>query len=140
MRGIGSSESLQQNDCCCDVCTWSQCPHNRLDILKPTRQKSQKQPVAHDMTPSHVKELKTKLLEEREKILLEHPSYRMIGIDFVCPDSVLDKICEQSKYFSSVDDMKIYGVRPEFRDKLFRVVMDVISSIPPPTKKYRRVQ
>ena len=92
------------------------------------------------MTPSHVKELKTKLLEEREKILLEHPSYRMIGIDFVCPDSVLDKICEQSKYFSSVDDMKIYGVRPEFRDKLFRVVMDVISSIPPPTKKYRRVQ
>ena len=47
------------------------------------------------MTPSHVKELKTKLLEERKMILLKHPSYRMIGMDFVCPDIVLDKICEQ---------------------------------------------
>ena len=81
------------------------------------------------MTPSHVKELKTKLLEERDKILLEHPSYHMIGIDFVCPDIVLDE------YFPSIDDMKIHGVCPDFRDRLFSVV--IISSIPPPT---RRVQ
>ena len=33
-----------------------------LDTLKTKKQKSQKQPVAHDMTPSHVKQLKTKLL------------------------------------------------------------------------------
>ena len=46
-------------------------------------QKSQKQSLAHDMSPSHVKELKTKLSEEREKMLLEHPSYRMIEIDRV---------------------------------------------------------
>ena len=110
MRGIGSSESLQQN-VCCDVCTWSQCPHTRLDILQPRKQKPQKHSVVHDMTPFHVKELKAKLVEEHEKILLKHPSYRMIGINFVCPDIVIDKICEQSKYFSSVEDIKIYGVR-----------------------------
>ena len=63
----------------------------------------------------------------------------MIGIDFVCPDIVIDKICEQSKYFSSVD-MKIYGVHPEFRDQFYSVVIDIISSIPPPTRKRRRVQ
>ena len=68
--------------------------------LQPTRkQKPPKHSIVHDMTPSHVKELKTKLVEEREKILLEHPSSRMIGIDFVCPDIVIDKICEQIKIF-----------------------------------------
>ena len=36
--------------------------------------------------------------------------------------------------------MKIYGVRPEFRDQLFSVVMGVISSIPPPTRKRRHLQ
>ena len=102
--GNGSAESLQHNNVCCDVCMWSQCPHTRLDILQTKKQKPQKQSVAHDMTPSHVKELKTKLSEEREKIFLEHPSYRMIGIDFVCPDIALDKVCEQSKYFSSIID------------------------------------
>ena len=60
--------------------------------------------------------------------------------DFVCPDIVIDKVCEQSKYFTSVDDMKIYGVHPEFRDQFFSVVIDVISSIPPPTRKCRHVQ
>ena len=35
--------------------------------------------------------------------------------------------------------MNIYGVRPEFRDQLFSVVIDVISSIPPPTRKCRRL-
>ena len=101
MCGIGSSESLQQNNVCCDVCTWSQCPHTRLDILQPRKQKPQKHSVVHDMTPFHVKELKAKLVEEHEKILLEHPSYRMIGINFVCPDIVIDlsiniKICTES--------------------------------------------
>lgn len=69
--GIGSSESLQQNNF---VVTYA---HGR------SVQKSQKQSLAHDMSPSHVKELKTKLSEEHEKMLLEHPSYRMIGIDRV---------------------------------------------------------
>ena len=36
--------------------------------------------------------------------------------------------------------MKIYGVCPEFRDQLFSVVMGVISRIPPPTRKRRRLQ
>ena len=57
MHGIGSSESLQQKKKT-DVCTWSQRLHTRLDTLKTKKQKSQKQPVAHDMTPSHVKQLK----------------------------------------------------------------------------------
>ena len=97
VHGIGSSVSLQQNHFFCDLCTWSHCPHTRLYILKTRNQKSQKKNCCswHDSIPYQK-------LEEHEKMLLEHPSYCMIGIDFVCLDIILDKICEQSKYFFSV--------------------------------------
>ena len=113
MRGNGSSESLQHNFWC-DVCTWSQCPHTRLDILQPRKQTKN---ILLFMTWLHpMSKSWTKLLEERAKILLEHPRQELT-------------LCAQTlylKYFSSIDDMKIHGVCPEFRDKLFSVVMNVI--------------
>ena len=137
VHGIGSSESLQQSEACCDVCI-SQCPYVRLDILKAPKQKRKRKYEVHDVAPSHIDELKSRLVQERENILLEHPNYRMIGVDFVCPDAIISEVCKQSKYISSVEDMKIYRLRPEFRDRLLNVIMNVLSSIPPPKKKSRR--
>ena len=87
----------------CDSCAWSwefrviaaekcllQCMHTqvsthyRLDILNASKQKHQGKCVVHDMAPSHVQQLKHRLVEEREKILVEHPTYHDYGRDQLC--------------------------------------------------------
>lgn len=66
------------------------------------------------------------LLQEIEKILEEHPSYRMLGPSFVCPTCVVDKICEDARFIQSVDDLDIPGLRHELRARFFNVVKNCV--------------
>ena len=46
--------------------------------------------------------------------LSEHPGYCMIGPDLVCSDAAIGKLCQEVKYFNSIDDVNAYHIRPEF--------------------------
>ena len=61
----------------------------------------------------------------------EHPGYPMIGPDFVYSDAAIGELCEQAKYCNNVDDMDTYHIRPEFKDKIFNVLMTVSTELPP---------
>ena len=84
------------------------------------------------------KELRSRLVEERDAILNENPMYRMIGVNFLCPDSVLDQLCERASHITSVDHLDIFCLRSDFRDRFYKVVVDCVSCAPPPAPKRRR--
>ena len=64
-------------------------------------------------------ELKAALLREVDMYIEEHPSYRMLGRDFVCPSCVIEKICSEARFFNSVDDLNIVLLRPELKMRFF---------------------
>lgn len=41
--------------------------------------------------------LKQKLVAVREEVYNERPSFSIVGICFLCPDSTIHKICEEAK-------------------------------------------
>lgn len=84
------------------------------------------------------KELRAKMIEERDRLLIENPMYRMIGVNFLCPDSVLEQLCERASYISSTDHVDIFCLRPQFRDRFYKVVVDCVSCAPPPARRHRR--
>ncbi len=43
----------------------------------------------------------------REVFLTEHPAFRMVGTDFICPNSTIKKLCEEAKYIVSTDDFPV---------------------------------
>ena len=137
LRGIGSSEELCQNEMCFDVCV-PVVPYPNLDILKPGKtQRHKRRTVVHEIGEVISERLKTRLLEEREKIMDENPSYRMVGHNFVCPDAVIAELCKQAKYITSVDDLNIFCLRPQLRSRFLKVVMDAVGDAPPPKRKSR---
>ena len=51
--------------------------------------------------------LKTRLLKERERMMDENPSYRMVSHNFVCPDTVIAEkwmTCPQLRSMDAVGD------------------------------------
>ncbi len=69
------------------------------------------------VTTNHESILKDELLKERDTYMREHPSYRMLGPSVVCPVCVIDKLCSEARFFQSVDDLSIVGLRPELKDR-----------------------
>ena len=86
MRGLGSSEDTSRNDACCDNC--GEGILSRLNFLKnvPARRNKKRKPV-RTVDQAIEQKLKVALLEEREKILMEEPGYRMLGVEFVLSTS-----------------------------------------------------
>ena len=64
--------------------------------------------------------------------LSEHPGYCMIGPDLVCSDAAIGKLCQEVKYFNSIDDVNAYHIRPEFSERIFNVLMETVSTDLPP--------
>ena len=77
--------------------------------------------------------LKDKLIEEREKILTEMPGYSFLGVDSICPDVTIDELCKQSRYISSVNDMQLFGIKPEFKNRFFDILKAVVEPENPST-------
>ena len=63
----------------------------------------------------------------------EHPGYHMIGPDFVCSDAAIGELCQEVKYFISID-VNTYHVRPEFRERIFNILMETVSTELPPER------
>ena len=103
---------------CCDVCDDGR-PSARLDIVVSVSKRKERR-VAKRTVRSGLEE---KLKSVREEVLEEHPSFRMLGVNFFCPDSTIKKLCEEAKFVTSADNFTVF-VRPELRDKFFRAILN----------------
>ena len=65
--------------------------------------------------------LAQKLLAERDGF---DEDFGMVGSGFLCLYSTIDEICVQAKFVSSIDDICLFGIRPELRD-IFNSRVDV---------------
>ena len=79
------------------------------------------------------------LEKEKEKILEECPGFRMHGGNFILSGATVKDLCSKAPFIESKDDLKdIALLRPEYRDRVFNVIWDIVSSAPPPEKKQRK--
>ena len=131
LRSVGSLEDVSGSDACCDVCTPS-VPCVVLDLL--VTQKRKRRHLVRRVGKVTTEQLRLRLVAEREKLMSEHPGYRMIGADFVCSDAAIGELCQQAKYCNNIDDVDTYHIRPEFRDRIFNVLMETVSTELPPKR------
>ena len=73
--------------------------------------------------------LKARLIDERDVFLREHPGLSMVGASFVCPDSTIEEICAQAKFTGTVDDISLFGVGRQLRNRFFNIITDVCGDI-----------
>ena len=71
--------------------------------------------------------LKENLKAEREAYMMEHPSFRMLGSSFVCPDSAIDKICHDAKFIVSIEDLGIIHIQSDVKARFLRVILHTLS-------------
>ena len=108
---IGGSVQGRGHDYgCCDACT-GRVESSRLDILTSKVSKWKPRRV---VSPN----LEAKLMAAREEILDTHPSFRMVGINFLCPDSIIKTLCSEAQFANNTQDFTVQ-IRSEFRDKFF---------------------
>ena len=138
--GLGSKELLQSHAACCDVCTGGKVPSSRLDVLVPTSLKRARKPKPVRNVSKELKErLTVGLLNERDKILEECPGFRMLGGNFILPDATLEDLVLKAPFVVSKEDLNdVLLLRPEYRDRFFNIMWDVVSTAPPPNKKRRK--
>ena len=137
LRGIGSLENTPSSTACCDVCTQGDFPYPTLDILRPVISKRRKKNVRVRTIAAPLKTvLKENLLEERQKIIEENPSFKMIGANYICSDVVISNLCDKASFIRDVDDIStMHSLRPALRERFFNVIMDTVTCNPPPQKR-----
>ena len=82
-------------------------------------------------------ELKENLLCERDRIMEENPAFNMLGVSFVCSNSIINNLCKDAKFYQSERDINLFGIRPEYRKRLSNIVLNTIHDAPT-TKRSRR--
>ena len=66
-----------------------------------------------------LKTLKECLYAERKAYIDENPHLSMLGIDFVCPDSMIDQLCSQAEYLETASDISLYCIHSDIKDRFF---------------------
>ena len=136
LRGLGSSAVVRHNTACCTVCCTGGVPCARLDILQPGTRKYHKKPATvREISESLSKQLQVALEQERDKILAEKPSYRILGSQYVCSDFVIQEICTRAKYITSSHDLNVAFLRPELRSHFYSVVMNFVADALPSKRR-----
>ena len=53
--------------------------------------------------------------------------FSMIGSSFFCPDSIVAEaeVCAQAKFVDTIDDIRLFGIRPELKKYFFNTILDV---------------
>ena len=142
LRALGSNETVNVNPVCCDICTAGKVPDPiaKLDLLVATSLKHIRKPKAVRLINTDMEKALTKaLLEEREKIMTEHPGYRVIGRSFILSTSTIKDLCSMAEYITSRDELnQVTLLRPELIDRVYNVLQDIISSAPPLEKRRRK--
>ena len=120
---------------CCSICNVS-CSLPRLDILlhRPVSRKKRRVPV-RKIDQSLLLELKSRLEEERNKYVVEHPCMAIFGLQFICSDNVIDKICSDAKYLTKIEDLDQFIICKELVTRFYSTIIEVIGNAPPPKRK-----
>ncbi len=70
--------------------------------------------------------LEDRLKEIRETVLSEHPAFKMLGVNFLCPDSTIKRVCEEAKYAKEFGDFSVH-LRAELRYKFLSETLSCTS-------------
>ncbi len=135
LQALGSAEVVAASHPCCDVCDPGNVPCipyadllSGILVHKRTTRRVALRIVSEDL----MKILKANLEAERELYLSEHSSLRMLGPSFVCADSVIDKICADSKFIASIGDLSTISIRPDITARFLGVILSTLSLAPTP--------
>lgn len=97
----------------CDITACPQTLNFTVTALTNTRRKRR---TAVKVIDDNCKfELKAALLREVNMYIEEHPSYQMLGRDFVRPSCVIEKICSEIRFFRSIGDLNIVLLHPKLK-------------------------
>ena len=124
---------------CCDTCSCKSVPYPVLDILSPgagTHQRLTRKAQRH-ISEQLAEQLRVQLVEERKKIMEEITVHQMLGPSIVCSDGVIKELFEILKFLCSSQDVKVFGLRPELRDRFFNVVINTVVDAPP-VKRWKK--
>ena len=125
ISGIGGSvQEPATRTGCCDVCSVP--VRGRLDLFSAAGKRSRKKRRRAVRTVD-TETLAEKLKMARERFRREHPAFQMVGIDFVCPTSTIEKLCKEAKYIVSADDLPT-EVRSELKDIFISIIASSSSS------------
>ena len=122
---------MQQNSQCCMVCSPATFTESsRLGIIEvQAKMPRKKRRIAvRKVSEVQLQVLESSLKAERASYIKEHPILTILGVQIVCPDSIIKKICLGVKCISSVNDMDNFCVRQELKQRFFNVIMLVVNS------------
>ena len=127
IRSLGCT--AQPSSLCCVVCNPSAFSDGeRLSVLKVGRAlPRKKRRIAKRRVDKALQEtVMSRLKEERAKYIQEHPTLAILGVQLVCPDSVIISICSSVKFISSASDMDIFCLRQELKQRFFHVIISLV--------------
>ena len=123
IESVGGSVQGTTSEFCCNNC--SDYPtSSRLDIFGWLKVKKRKRRRAVRTVKLDLKE---KLKLAHAEFLQQHPPFEIVGLQNICPDSSILKLCEEARFISSIDDFPI-EIRLELKHIFFRVIQS--SSLP----------
>lgn len=115
----GSLDSSDHQYGCCDVCSAGAAVFSsRLNILARKVNKRGVKRVRREVSPS----LESKLIAARQDFFEKHPAYQMVGVNILCPDSSIKKLCKEARFISGIDDFPI-EVRAELKKEFCSVIL-----------------
>lgn len=131
LRAIGSTEVLNPSTVCCDVCNFfAPTPELRFEAMAEnviSRAKRRRTVVNHK---DFEEQLKNDLRQEREAYMNEHPAFRMLGAEFVCSDSVIDRISSQAHYIKTEGDLgDQFCIRQELKSKFLHIILCALKDV-----------
>ena len=137
LRALGVAEHHPPSLPCCDCCDDTKCPQSlRFECQVISRCNRRKRRTAqHEVDEECKVVLKGALLKAVDAYMAEHTSFLMLGRNFVCPECIIDEICREARFFKSMDDLNITGLRPELKNTFFNIICAVLSSAPTPKKR-----
>ena len=95
LASIGGSVEGENGYGCCDVCSPDKLFDHRFDVFQFSKvNKCKRRSAVRKVGDS----LKPKLIAVREEVYKERPSFSIVGIRFLCPDSTTDHLCKEAKY------------------------------------------
>ena len=112
-------------------------PYPRLDILAQGPRRYKKKPhVVRLVSSEQKKHLEARLKLECSAAMNEYPHMRILGLQYICPDAVIQEICRRAIYTMTVDDLNgIPLLRTELKSRFCNIVMNVVGSAPPAKRR-----
>lgn len=65
--------------------------------------------------------------DEHCKIKGEVEGYHFLGDEVICPENSIHEICQKATWMECKEDVRLtHGVRPEFVERFYNAVVDVL--------------